>query len=56
MSNEQWMKMVAIRTPAGRLGTPEEVVGSALFLASKMANYITGTYIQIDGGFYAAGF
>lgn len=56
MSNEQWMKMVAIRTPAGRLGTPEEVVGSALFLASQMANYITGTYIQIDGGCYAAGF
>ncbi len=56
MSNEQWMKLVAMRTPAGRLGQPDEVVGSALFLASEMANYITGTYIQIDGGCYAAGF
>jgi 2-deoxy-D-gluconate 3-dehydrogenase len=56
MSNEQWMKLLQIRTPAGRLGKPEEVVGSALFLASEMANYITGTCIQIDGGCYAAGF
>lgn len=56
MNNEQWMKLVQIRTPAGRLGKPEEVVGATLFLASEMANYITGTYIQIDGGAYATGF
>ncbi|MDQ0149417.1 SDR family NAD(P)-dependent oxidoreductase [Eubacterium multiforme] len=56
MSNEQWMQIVKLRTPAGRVGKPEEVVGAALFLSSQMANYITGTYIQIDGGGYAAGF
>lgn len=56
MSNEAWMGMVAMRTPMGRLAEPEEIVGAALFLASDMASYITGTYIQIDGGCYAAGF
>jgi NAD(P)-dependent dehydrogenase (short-subunit alcohol dehydrogenase family) len=56
MSNEAWMKLVTSRTPIGRLAEPEEVVGAALFLASHMANYITGTYIQIDGGCYAGGF
>lgn len=56
MENEAWKKLLTIRTPAGRIGQPEEVVGAALFLASNMANYITGSYIQIDGGCYAAGF
>jgi NAD(P)-dependent dehydrogenase (short-subunit alcohol dehydrogenase family) len=56
MTNEAWMRLVAIRTPIGRLAEPEEVVGAALFLASHMASYITGTYIQIDGGCYGAGF
>lgn len=56
MNNEAWKKVLTIRTPAGRIGQPEEVVGAALFLASEMANYITGSYIQIDGGCYASGF
>jgi len=56
MSNEAWMRLVAMRTPMGRLAEPEEIVGAALFLASHMASYITGTYIQIDGGCYGAGF
>lgn len=56
MSNEAWMSLVAMRTPIGRLAEPEEIVGAALFLASHMASYITGTYIQIDGGSYGAGF
>lgn len=56
MCNEAWMRLVAIRTPAGRIGKAEEVVGAALFLSSDMASYITGTYIHIDGGAYSAGF
>ena len=56
MANEQWMRLVQIRTPMARLGKAEEVVGAALFLASDLANFITGTYIHIDGGAYAAGF
>lgn len=36
--------------PLGRAGTPEEVAGVAVFLASRAAAYITGTTITIDGG------
>jgi len=38
------------RTPLGRLGIPEDVVGATLFLAFDMANFITGTTLFIDGG------
>jgi NAD(P)-dependent dehydrogenase (short-subunit alcohol dehydrogenase family) len=37
-------------TPLGRLGTPEEVAGAALFLASSQARFITGTVLNVSGG------
>ncbi|WP_313809289.1 SDR family oxidoreductase [Sphingobium sp.] len=37
--------------PAGRMGTPEEVAKTVVFLASPAASYVTGTNIVIDGGF-----
>ncbi|MBN1214690.1 MAG: SDR family oxidoreductase [Candidatus Lokiarchaeota archaeon] len=37
--------------PLGRMGKPNEVANLVLFLASNKANYITGTAIQVDGGF-----
>jgi 3-oxoacyl-[acyl-carrier protein] reductase len=36
--------------PLGRLGTPEDMAGAALFLASPLAAYITGQTLLIDGG------
>jgi NAD(P)-dependent dehydrogenase (short-subunit alcohol dehydrogenase family) len=36
--------------PAGRLGTPGEVVGPALFLASRHASFVTGQVLYVDGG------
>lgn len=36
--------------PAGRLGTPEDMAGACLFLASPMASYIYGQTIVVDGG------
>lgn len=37
----------------GRIGQPEEIAGTALFLASEQAGYITGAVIPVDGGFTA---
>ncbi|MER5435226.1 SDR family NAD(P)-dependent oxidoreductase [Streptomyces sp. NPDC002588] len=36
--------------PAGRLGTPRDVVGAVLFLASRQASFITGQVLYVDGG------
>lgn len=38
------------RIPAGRMGTPQDMAGAALFLASPMADYIVGQTIRVDGG------
>lgn len=44
------------RTPLGRMGTPEEVAQTALYLASDLANYVTGHAMVIDGGWTANGY
>jgi len=41
------------RTPLGRLGKPEDIVGTVVFLASEASNFITGQTIPIDGGWLA---
>lgn len=43
------------RTPMGRFGELSELVGAAVFLASKEASYVTGADIPVDGGFLAKG-
>ncbi len=42
------------RTPMGRVGQAEELVGPVVFLASDMASYVTGVTLPVDGGFLAA--
>jgi len=44
-----------MRTPMGRFGKTEELVGSAVFLASDAAAFITGEILVVDGGFLASG-
>jgi NAD(P)-dependent dehydrogenase (short-subunit alcohol dehydrogenase family) len=40
--------------PIGRDGTPEDCAGAAVFLASRMAAYVTGTTMSVDGGTWAS--
>lgn len=44
-----------MRTPMGRFGKTEELVGAAIFLASDAASFVTGQTIVVDGGFLASG-
>jgi NAD(P)-dependent dehydrogenase (short-subunit alcohol dehydrogenase family) len=43
------------RTPMGRFGTAQELIGAALLLSSDAASYMAGTCIAVDGGFLASG-
>jgi 2-deoxy-D-gluconate 3-dehydrogenase len=44
---------VEARTPVGRWGTPEDMAGIAVFLASSASDFVTGTAIPVDGGYSA---
>ncbi len=46
---------VLARTPQGRFGSVEEVVGAALYLASPAASFVTGHTLVVDGGFTVRG-
>jgi 2-deoxy-D-gluconate 3-dehydrogenase len=43
--------MVLMRTPAKRWGTPADHAGTAVFLAGKASDFVTGTSIPVDGGY-----
>ena len=36
--------------PLGRMGTPEDIAGTAVFLASDEARYVTAQTLNVDGG------
>jgi NAD(P)-dependent dehydrogenase (short-subunit alcohol dehydrogenase family) len=48
-------KELQMRTPMGRFGKTEEVVGAAVYLASDAASFVTGQVLVVDGGFLASG-
>jgi NAD(P)-dependent dehydrogenase (short-subunit alcohol dehydrogenase family) len=47
------VKIFMDHTPLGRAGKPEDIVGPAIFLASDLASYVTGTIVMADGGYRA---
>jgi len=46
---------VLLRTPMGRFGELDELVGAAVFLASDAASFVTGSILNVDGGYLASG-
>jgi NAD(P)-dependent dehydrogenase (short-subunit alcohol dehydrogenase family) len=44
-----------LRTPMGRFGDVNELVGAAIFLASESASFVNGEILAVDGGFLASG-
>jgi 3-oxoacyl-[acyl-carrier protein] reductase len=51
--DESQLVQISRRTPAGRLGEPEDVAAAVRFLASPEANFITGHVLVVDGGLTA---
>jgi 3-oxoacyl-[acyl-carrier protein] reductase len=52
-NSPELIKIFMDHTPLGRAGKPEDIVGPAIFLASDMASYVTGTILMADGGYRA---
>jgi NAD(P)-dependent dehydrogenase (short-subunit alcohol dehydrogenase family) len=48
-------KELLMRTPIGRFGRVDELIGAAVFLASDAASYVHGQLLAVDGGFLASG-
>ncbi len=51
LKNEERLAQISARIPAGRWGTPKDMQGTVLFLASKASDYVGGTIIPVDGGY-----
>ena len=49
--DEDTIELLKEETPLGRIGTPEDIANTALFLASDAASFITGQVIGVNGGF-----
>jgi glucose 1-dehydrogenase len=53
MSDPEQRRVMEARIPAGRLGTPDDLVGAALLLCSNAGSYINGADLFVDGGLNA---
>ena len=51
--NQEFTRWCLDRTPAGRIGKPEDMVGTAVYLSSEASDFVTGQIIYVDGGIIA---
>ncbi len=51
LQNDSRREWIINHTPLGRFGDPDELIGPALLLASSAGSYITGSVLQVHGGF-----
>jgi 3-oxoacyl-[acyl-carrier protein] reductase len=49
--NPELVKIFVDHTPLGRTGKPEDIVGPAIFLASDLSAFVTGSMVMADGGY-----
>ncbi|QHO74457.1 dehydrogenase [Bradyrhizobium sp. CCBAU 051011] len=52
-NNPELVKTFMDHTPLGRAGTAEDIVGPAIFLASDLSAYVSGSIVMVDGGYRA---
>ncbi len=52
-NDPELVKIFLDHTPLGRAGKPEDIVGPAIFLASDLSSYVTGSIVMADGGYRA---
>jgi NAD(P)-dependent dehydrogenase (short-subunit alcohol dehydrogenase family) len=52
---EEAVRQMGARHPLGRIGQPRDIANAVLFLASDRASFITGEYLNVDGGLMALG-
>lgn len=50
-NNPDLVKTFMAHTPLGRPGQPDDIVGPAIFLASDLSAYVTGSMVMVDGGY-----
>jgi 3-oxoacyl-[acyl-carrier protein] reductase len=50
-TNAELVKTFIDHTPLGRAGTAEDIVGPAIFLASDLSAYVSGSIVMVDGGY-----
>ncbi len=52
--DREFNEYIRKRTPAGRWGHPDDLMGTVIFLASDASNYLTGQILYVDGGILAS--
>jgi 2-dehydro-3-deoxy-D-gluconate 5-dehydrogenase len=55
LRSEEFMKPIVAKIPLNRIGEPEEIVGTVIYLASDASRFVTGSILLVDGGEMAAG-